>query len=114
MSRDDSAADIAGLQADVRRLDGRIDADHEYLESVSAKGQETARTVHELEVQGERTAGRLSACEVAQEKGSERMKVIETKIDATEARLNWYAGALALLGFAAPFAAALVAKILGW
>jgi len=113
-TRREQAADIAGIKADVRGLDVRIKAEHEYIESVSEKAKECCRTAQELEVQAAALGGRVDRIEGDVERGSERMSKIETRQDTMDARTMRAIGALAALGFIAPFVAALVAKLLGW
>lgn len=74
-TRREQAAAVAGLQADVRRIDGRIDKEHDCIESVSLKCHETARAVHEIDVQAERNAGRITGVEVAVETADDRSKI---------------------------------------
>ena len=110
--RREQAASIAGIEADVRSIDIRIKAEHEYIESVSEKARECCRTAQELEVQAGIIGGRVTRLEEDREKGSKRMATIETKQGATDRKLAWYAGALTVGAFLAPFLGDLVKQIL--
>ena len=102
-TRREYATEIAILKANA-------DREREVVEALRERSHAHGNMFGTLQLANENHEGRIDRLESDTKKGSERMEKIEASVESVNRRLWYAAGAVAALGFSAPFVGALLAK----